>query len=207
MTPRPRALALALVLAVAPAAAGFTACAATTPYYDYTKEPDPRNLEYVIGVADGLQITVWKNDDLSTSAVVRPDGTITMPLIGDIKAVGRTPTELRAEVKQRMSAFIKDESAVVTVAVTAVNSYRFTVSGNVEGPGVYSAQNYVTVSEAVALAGGPNKFASRAGLVLIRQDRKTGKFRRIPINYDDIRSNKRPEANLVLMPGDTIYLP
>ncbi len=193
--------------ACALAAMLLAACAATTPYYDYSKEPDPRNLEYVIGVSDELQITVWKNPDLSTEAVVRPDGTITMPLIGDIKAVGRTPTELKAEITQRLSQFIKDESAVVTIAVTGVNSYRFTVSGNVEGPGIYSATSYVTVSEAVAMAGGPNKFASRAGLVLIRQDVKTGKYRRIPINYDDIRSNRRPEANLVLMPGDIVYLP
>jgi polysaccharide export outer membrane protein len=203
MSLRPRVLALAL----ATQALCLAACAATTPYYDYSKEPDPRNLEYVIGVADGLQITVWKNEDLSTAAVVRPDGTITMPLIGDIKAVGRTPTELRAEITSRLSKFIKDESAVVTIAITEVNSYRFTVAGNVEGPGVYAAQNYVTVSEAIALAGGPNKFAQRAGLVLIRQDRQTGKYRRIPINYDDVRSQKRPEANLVLMPGDTVYLP
>jgi polysaccharide export outer membrane protein len=199
-------LVLALALVVSTSSLG-AACATTTPYYDYSKEPDPRNLEYVIGVADGLQITVWKNEDLSTSATVRPDGLITMPLLGDIKAVGRTPTELRAEITQRMSKFIRDESAVVTVAVTAMNSYTYTVSGNVEAPGVYKAQYYVTVAEAVAQAGGPNKFASRAGLVLIRQDRTTGKFRRIPINYDEIRSNKKPEANLVLMPGDTVFLP
>jgi polysaccharide export outer membrane protein len=200
MTSRLRALAVVVTLACA-------ACAATTPYYDYSKEPDPRNMEYVIGVADGLQINVWKQEDLSTSAVVRPDGTITMPLIGDIKAAGRTTTELRAEISQRMSKYIRDESAVVTVAITAVNSYSFTVAGNVQNPGVFSAHKYMTVAEAVANAGGPNKFASAAGLVLIRQDHQTGKYRRIPINYDDIRSNKKPEANLVLMPGDTVYLP
>src|SRR4030095_5188852 len=134
-------------------------------------------------------------------------GTITMPLIGDIKAVGRTTVELRNEISQKLSKFIRDESAVVTVAVTAVNSYSFTVAGNVEAPGVYHEQKYVTVAEAIAKAGGPNKFASHAGLVLIRQDPQTGKYRRIPINYDEIRSNKKPEANLVLLPGDTVFLP
>ena len=201
MTPRLHVLAGLL------AAACLVACTVKTPYYDYSKEPDPRNLEYVIGVADGLQINVWHQEELSTSAIVRPDGTITMPLIGDIRAVGRTTTELRSEITQKMSKFIRDESAVVTVAITAVNSYSFTVSGNVENPGVFNSQKFVTVAEAVAQAGGPNKFASRSGLVLIRQDRQTGKYRRIPINYDDIRSNKRPEANLVLMPGDTVFLP
>ncbi len=194
-------------MAVALAAACLVACAASTPYYDYSKEPDPSNMEYVIGVSDALQINVWHQEDLTTAAIVRPDGLITMPLIGDIKAAGRTTTELRAEITQKMSKFIRDESAVVTVAITAVNSYGFTVAGNVEAPGVYHPSKYVTVAEAIAQAGGPNKFASHAGLVLIRQDRQTGKYRRIPINYDDIRSNKKPEANLVLMPGDTVYLP
>lgn len=202
MSLRLRPLAVVVVLV-----ASLGGCAATTPYYDYSKEPDPRNMEFVIGVADGLQINVWHQEDLSTSAVVRPDGTITMPLIGDIKAAGRTTTELRAEISQKMSKYIRDESAVVTVAITAVNSYSFTVAGNVEAPGVYNAHKYMTVAEAVAQAGGPNKFASPAGLVLIRQDAQTGKYRRIPINYDEIRSNKKPEANLVLMPGDTVFLP
>jgi polysaccharide biosynthesis/export protein len=182
-------------------------CPVSTPYYDYSKEPNPRKLEYVIGVSDKLLITVWKNPDLSTDAVVRPDGTVTMPLIGDIKAVGRTPSELRAEITTRLGQFIKDDSAVVTVAVTGVNSYRFTVTGAVEKPGVYTSLDYVTVAEAIALAGGPTKFATHAGVLIIRTDVKTGTIRKIPINYDDVRSQRRPEANLVLMAGDTVYVP
>jgi polysaccharide export outer membrane protein len=182
-------------------------CPTKTPYYDYSKEPTLENLEYEIGVSDGLRITVWKNPDLSTDAVVRPDGTITMPLIGDIKAAGRTPSELRGEITSRLGQFIKDDSAVVTVAVTEFNSYRFTVSGNVENPGVFTSVHYVTVAEAIALAGGPNKFANNAGVVIVRRDRKTGKYRRIPVNYNDVRSGARPEANLVLLPGDTVYVP
>jgi len=182
-------------------------CPTKTPYYDYSKEPTLENIEYEIGVSDGLRITVWKNPDLSTDAVVRPDGTITMPLVGDIKAAGRTPSQLRAEITERMGQFIKDDSAVVTVAVTAFNSYRFTVSGNVENPGVFTSVHYVTVAEAIALAGGPNKFATNSGVVIVRRDRQTGKFRRIPVNYNDVRSGKRPEANLVLLPGDTVYVP
>lgn len=194
-------------LLVAACALPLAACGHTPIKYDYAKEPDPRTLEYVIGVSDGLNITVWKNPDLSGEAVVRPDGTITMPLIGDIKAAGRTPSELKAEISQRLSAYIKDESAVVTIAVTSVNSYSYSVSGNVEGPGVFSSPRYVTVADALTQAGGLNKFASGGALVLIRTDARTGKVRRIPIDYDDIRSGRRPEANLVLMAGDTIYVP
>jgi polysaccharide export outer membrane protein len=199
-----RSLLRAGLAALALVAAG---CPAKTPYYDYAKEPTLENLEYEIGVSDGLKITVWKNPDLSTDAVVRPDGTITMPLIGDIKAAGRTPSELRLEIQQRLGQFIKDESAVVTVAVTAFQSYRFTVSGAVEHPGVFTSVHYVTVAEAIALAGGPNKFANHAGVVIVRRDRKSGKYKRIPVNYDDVRSGRRPDMNLVLLPEDTVYVP
>jgi polysaccharide export outer membrane protein len=183
------------------------ACGSTTPYYDYSKEPDPRKAgaEYVIGVSDDLEITVWKNPDLSTKASVRPDGTITLPLIGDVAASGHTPSQLKADITARLASFVKDEAAVVTVAVTHVNSYRFTVNGNVEHPGMFSSTGYVTVAEAVALAGGPNKYASPSGTVIIRSDAK-GR-RRIPIDYDAVRAGLRPEANLVVIAGDTIYMP
>lgn len=174
--------------------------------YDYKREIDIRQHEYVIGVSDGLRITVWKNGDLSTSAIVRPDGTITMPLLGDLRAAGRTPGQLREEVRQRLAQYVKDESAVVTVAVTDVNSYRFVVSGNVESPGVFTSKHYVTASEAIAMAGGPNRFASANETVIIRTgaDRKQ---RKIPIRYDDIRSGSRPDMDLVIHPGDTVFVP
>jgi polysaccharide export outer membrane protein len=195
-----------LVVALVTLLVAVAGCGHTKIKYDYSKDPDPRTLEYVIGVSDELNITVWKQPDLTTEASVRPDGTITMPLIGDIKAAGRTPTELKNEIQTRVGNFIKDPSAVVTVAVTAVNSYTYTVSGNVNGPGVFTATHYVTVSHAITEAGGPNKFAGHP-MVLIRQDRKSGKIRRIPIDYEDVASGRRPEANLVLMPGDQLFVP
>ncbi len=174
--------------------------------YDYLKEPDPRRSEYVIGVADHLSILVWKNPDLSGDAIVRPDGTITMPLIGDLTADGKTPTQLKEEITRQLARFVRDEGAVVTVAVTGVNSYSFSVSGNVEKPGLYASQKYVTVLEAVQLAGGPNRFASPNGTKLLRRDRK-GKLRVIPINYPAVLDGTQPEANLLLMTGDQIYVP
>ncbi len=90
-------------------------------HYDYSKEVDPRTREFVIGVADVVRINVWKNPELSTEATVRPDGTVTMPLIGDdlFPAAGHTPTQLRQEVTKRLAEFVKDENATVTVAITA----------------------------------------------------------------------------------------
>jgi polysaccharide export outer membrane protein len=183
------------------------ACGGSVRYdYDYSKEPDPRRSEYVIGVADHLTIRVWKNPDLSTEATVRPDGTITMPLLGDLGADGKTPTQLKDEITKQLGKFVRDEGAVVTIAVTGVNSYNFTVAGNVEKAGVYTSQKYVTVLEAMQLAGGPNRFASAKETKLFRKDRK-GKTRIIPINYPAVLDGSQPEANLALISGDQLYVP
>jgi polysaccharide export outer membrane protein len=184
-----------------------TLCACATVHdYDYTKEPDPRQSEYVIGAADSLSIRVWKNPELSAEATVRPDGTITMPLIGDLHADGLTPSQLKAEVVRQLAKFVRDEGAAVTIAVTGVNSYSFTVSGNVTTPGVFSSKKYVTVLEAMQLAGGPNRFASPKETRVLRRSRG-GKVRTIPINYSAIIDGTQPQANLVLLPGDQIYVP
>jgi polysaccharide export outer membrane protein len=181
-------------------------CATPHPYYDFSKEPDPRKQEYVIGPSDVLRITVWRYPDHSGETLVRPDGTISLPLIGDLRAAGRTPSEVRAEITQRLSGLIKDASAVVTVAVVTINSYRFTVSGNVEHPGTFTANHYVTLTEAVALAGGPNRYASPEDTVIMRADAARG-VRRILIDYPAILAGTHPEQDLPLLAGDTIYVP
>ena len=170
--------------------------------YDYSKEPDPRQMEFTIGVPDSLKITVWKNPELSTEGRVRPDGTITMPLIGDLQAAGKTPSQLRQEISRRLSTYVRDESAVVSVAVTDVQSYHFTVAGNVEHPGLFNERTYVTIADAIAKAGGINKFGSPDKVTLVRTH--GGKVRRIPIDYTAIQAGTRPESNLVLLPGDTL---
>lgn len=184
----------------------LSACPAAKVKYDYSQEPDPRKSEYVIGVSDRLSITVWKSPDLSRDAIVRPDGTITLPLIGDLAADGLTPSQLRDEITKQLARFVRDEGTVVTVAVTAVNSYSFTVSGNVERPGVYTSQKYVTVLEAVQLAGGTNRFASPRQTRLLRRDHG-GKLRIIPIDYPAVLDGTQPQANLALLPGDQLYVP
>lgn len=182
------------------------ACGSTTHKYNYKKEFDPRQHEYVIGAGDGLTINVWQNADLSTGALVRPDGTITMPLVGDIKVAGRTPSQVRDEITKRISQYVKAEAAIVTVAVSAVASYRFTVTGNVANPGSFQSQFYVSIADALAMAGGPTRFADTSNIEVVRQG-GDGKMRRIPVSYDDIQTRKRPEANLILVAGDTVYVP
>jgi polysaccharide export outer membrane protein len=198
---------VALWLLLDAAAAGVTTgCATPRPLFDYAAEPDPRQGGFLLGPSDVLKVNVWHNPDLSVEAIVRPDGTITMPLIGDVRASGRTPAEVRDEITNRLKTYVKDESAIVTVAVAAVNSYRFIVSGNVEKPGSYNANHYARVSEAITLAGGPNRFASPAETVIIRSG-ADGAVRRIPVDDVGILSGKRPEQDLVILPGDTVYVP
>jgi polysaccharide export outer membrane protein len=187
-------------LALAPA------CATTHGPYDYNSEPDPRKGEFVLGPSDALKITVWRNPELSTEAIVRPDGTISMPLVGDLPAAGRTSVQLKDEIVKRLRAYIKDEAAIVTVAVTAINSYRWVVSGNVERPGAYAANHYVTVTEAMALAGGPNKFSNPGGTIIIRSN-DAGVTRRVPVDYNGVLDGTRANENVVVIAGDTIYVP
>jgi polysaccharide biosynthesis/export protein len=185
----------------------LTACGAAVPHYDYAAEPDPRNTEYVLGIGDDITIHVWEQAGLTTQATIRPDGTITMPLIGDLRAAGETPSGLKQTIKTRLEDFVKLEGSEITVAVRSANSYRFTVSGEVVRPGVYQQSYFVTVAEAVALAGGFTRFARRNEMVLMRRDAQSGEVRRIPLVYDLLASGRRPDMNLVMLAGDSLYVP
>lgn len=181
-------------------------CARAPSRYPYASEPDPRRCEYVIGPGDRLSIRVWGNSDLSTDAAVRPDGTITMPLVGDIIAAGQTPTKLKSAITRALTAFIKTGgSSSVTVSV-AQTSYRITVSGNVNAPGVFESQRFLTVSEAMVLAGGPSRFASPRETLVIRTG-ADGRVRRIPIDYEEVEAGHHPEQDLALLNGDRIHVP
>lgn len=197
---------LLLLLAVIATALGGCGTTSASGAYNYSTEADPRAQEFVIGVSDSLAIRVWKNPELSTDTRVRPDGTITLPLIGDIQAVGQTPQQLKKTISQKLAQYVRDEGAVVTVAVTEVNSYRVTVSGNVMQPGVFPSGAYLTVVEAMALAGGPNRFASANKTVLMRRQ-PDGTTKRIPIDYESLSEGKHLEQNLVLRSGDIIFVP
>jgi polysaccharide export outer membrane protein len=183
-----------------------SACQTARPAYDYAREPDPRHSEYTIGAADVLKIHVWKDAELSSQVTVRPDGTVTLPLLGELRAAGQTPSQLTREVTRRLAKFVREENAVVSVAVVEVNSYRYTVLGNVAQPGIFSPRYYVTITQAVAMAGGPTPFANLDATTIIRSDDQ-GRQRKIPINLDSLRKGERLEQNLVLLAGDTVLVP
>jgi polysaccharide export outer membrane protein len=183
-------------------------CGSTLPAYDYLKEPDPRAQELVLGVGDIVGINVWENPALATEATIRPDGTITMPLVGDLKAAGATPTALKKQIGERVADFIKLQgSEVVTVAVRQWRSYRFSIAGEVGRPGVFTSDEYITVAEALAMAGGPTRFAKRGEITLQRRDPATGKTRSIPLDYDLLASGARRDMNIFVLSGDSIYVP
>jgi polysaccharide export outer membrane protein len=158
----------------------------------------------VIEVSDVLDVRVWGNTDLNTETTVRPDGTITVPLVGETDAAGRTPTQVKKAIARALVAYLK-ETPAVTVAVTRT-SYRVAVSGKVERPGLFEAQRYLTVSEAIILAGGPTRFASPNGTVLIRRG-AGGKVRRIPIQYEELEAGRYLEQDVVLLNGDRLHVP
>ncbi len=187
----------------------LAACTPTLPVYDYSKEPDPRHKELTLGVGDVIGINVWDNAPFNTEATIRPDGTITMPLVGDLQAVGETPTSLREQISKRLANFVKLQGQgtdQITVAVRAYHSYRFTISGEVGRQGVFTSDQYVTVAEALAMAGGLSRFAKRGELRLLRRDAK-GVQRSIPLDYDLLASGQRLDMNIFVLPGDTIYVP
>jgi polysaccharide export outer membrane protein len=187
--------------------ATLAACGPKSPNYPYNQEPDPRNTEYILGIGDELTINVWQNEELTTDVVIRPDGTITMPLVGDLKAAGETPSSLKTRIKERLTDFVKLQGSEITVAVREANSYRFTVAGEVSRAGVFTSSFYVTVAEAIALAGGFSRFAKRNDMSLMRRDHKTGKIKTIPLVYDLLASGKRPDMNIVLLAGDSLFVP
>lgn len=158
----------------------------------------------MIGVSDVVRVSVWKDPGLSTDAVVRPDGTITLPLVGELRAAGRTAAELQKDAETRFKTVVNE--AVVTVSIVEINSYRFTVAGNVQSPGLFTSRYYLTVSEAIALAGGPNRYAETDEIVIVRAA-PNGTVDRIRIDYDGILTGKNPEHDIAILPGDAVRVP
>lgn len=192
-------------LFIALAALVLSGCAAQIARPDYAAfaRNDPRKLPYVIGVADVVRVAVWKDSTLTAEGPVEPDGTLTVPLVGQVHVAGKTVAQVQQMVAQRLAAYVKEP--IVNVAVKEVNSYRFTVAGKVEHPGMFTPRYFVTVSEAIALAGGPNRYASPSDVVIVRNT--DGRRTRIPIDYEGIIAGENPEQDIALLSGDTVLVP
>jgi polysaccharide export outer membrane protein len=185
------------ILAALPAAIG--GCAHGDP-----PPPVQPMTEYRLGLDDVVDVTVWKEPALSAAGVpVRPDGKISLPMVGELPAAGRTAEEMRHEIAQRLARFVPDPA--VSVVVKEVRATRFFVLGEVAHPGAYPLNGPLTVIEGVAVAGGTTEFASKSRVVVIRKPRGTAQPQRIRVSLDEIVDGRL--APLPLTPGDTIYVP
>jgi polysaccharide export outer membrane protein len=164
----------------------------------------PLSSDYVIGPEDMLQITVWKNDALSRTLPVRPDGKISLPLLHDVQAAGLTPMQLRDKLASALGEFMPNPEVAVTV--TDVRSYRVSVLGEVQKPGVLQLKADTTVLEAIALAGGFRDFASPGKITILRKD-TNGTTQKIPFNYNRVVKDNRSQDNVTLKSGDVVVVP
>lgn len=161
--------------------------------------------EYIIGPEDVLEITVWRNQDLSKVVAVRPDGRISMPLIGDVTAVGRTPSQLTEEIASRLKEFKENPS--IAIVVKEVNSYAVFILGEVQRPGKYPLKSKTTLLQGITIAGGFTPTAARNKMVLFRfLDNGVGD-ERMKASYDDIVLRDGSRQNVELKPGDTVVVP
>ncbi len=164
-------------------------------------EEDPEDA-YAIGIGDVLEISVWKNPDLSTTVPVRPDGRISVPLLGDVKAAGMTPLALRQSLTDGFREYVTAPG--VSVVVKQINSQKVFVTGEVAHPGAFDLQPRAKLMQVIAMAGGLTPYAK--GRVIVLRDRG-GRERRFEIELRSIIAGRRPEDNLVLQPGDTLVVP
>jgi polysaccharide biosynthesis/export protein len=158
--------------------------------------------EYIIGPEDNLHIAVWKETDLTATLPVRPDGKISLPLLNDVQAAGLTPKQLADSITEKLRKYIADPR--VTVVVTAINSKRIYLLGEVLHAGATPMLPNMTVLQALSSAG-LNQFAKTKGIYVLRTE--NGKQQKLPVNYKKLVRGEQIEQNYVLQPGDTIVVP
>ena len=164
--------------------------------------------EFLLGPEDVLIVTIWKNQDLSREVVVRPDGMISMPLVGDIQATGLTANLLAKRIAERLTEYMA--SPIVFVQIKEVNSYFIYVLGEVAKPGKYPLKSYANVMQGISLAGGFTVYAKKNKTKVLRVtgDGPSGKQQvEIPVHYDDILKGNAVPGNFFLRIGDVIVVP
>jgi polysaccharide biosynthesis/export protein len=164
----------------------------------------PHNDTFVIGNDDVLSINVWKETDLTHSIPVRSDGKISLPLVGELQAAGRTPLQLEGDIADRLKSYIT--APQVSVMVQEIKSQNFNILGMVAKPGSYSLTVASTIMDAIATAGGFKDFAKEKAVYVLRQNPGGGESR-IPFNYKDFIRGKSTSQNIRLEPHDTIVVP
>ena len=192
------AAAIAIVLPVPALAAEPASGPARTPAASVVVAPN-----YVIGPDDVLEISYWREKELSAEVVVRPDGRIALPLIGEVEAIGLTPVELTDRVKSLARELL--EFPVLTVAVKQINSRKVVITGEVAKPGRYPLAGPTTVIELIAMAGGLSDFADQKNIGVLRVvDGRRVSFK---VNYKKLARLENLDDNIALLPGDIVVVP
>jgi polysaccharide export outer membrane protein len=160
-------------------------------------------MDYRIGPGDVLDISDWKNPDLSKVVIVLPDGKISFPLIGEVVAGGKTIVELKKELEERISRYVTDP--ILSVIVSKVNSLQIYIIGKVNKPGSFVLDRNINVLQALTMAGGLNPFAQSDKIKIFREQGTSTSI--IPFNYDEVVKNNNLEMNILLNGGDIIVVP
>lgn len=190
-------LTFSCVLFLLQVCAGLAAAARSAPT---AVSAEPR---YQLGPEDVVLVSVWKDEHLTREVVVRPDGMISFPLIGDVRATGRTVEELRVDIATQLSRYIPNPH--VSVAATQLQSYKIYVMGRVNKPGEYLVGHYTDVLQALSLAGGLTPFASENNIKIIRRGR--GDERVFLFRYGDVKKGEDLKQNILLQRGDVVMVP
>jgi polysaccharide export outer membrane protein len=163
----------------------------------------PDQAKYLLGPEDALEISVWKEPDLTKQLIVRPDGKITYPLIGEVQAAGLTVKQLQEEILKRLEKYVTD--AHVTVILLKAQNYKIYVTGKVNRPGFFVVGMPITVLQAISMAGGLTPFASPGSIMILRTT--NGKEEVFPFNYKEVARGQFLEQNRTLLPGDVVVVP
>jgi len=193
-------LALIILMAIltAPLWSQEKAAEPSAPVKSATDDPT-----YVIGPEDMLSVAVWKEPDFSSTIPVRPDGKISLPLLNDVQAAGRTPEELSAAIRDAARKFVEDPNP--TVIVKEIKSRRVFITGRIEKPGPYPLNGKTTILQLIAMAGGLREFVDGKNISLMRNEQ--GKQSVFAFNYQDVVKKQYLHQNIELKPGDVVVVP
>lgn len=189
---------------VAPVGTAFTAASGDTPVRPETRITPAAGSNYRIGADDVLTINVWNEPQVSRNVPVRPDGKISLPLVGDVQAAGLTPTELQNALEARFSKYLTNPD--VSVIVAEIRSERINVLGQVQRPGTYPLVPPMSVIDAIAAAGGLKEFAKEGKIYLLRT-LPNGQREHIKFQYKNVLKGKRDSKDILLQTRDTVVVP
>ena len=164
----------------------------------------PASKDYKIGIDDVLTINVWHEPDLSRNLTVRPDGKISLPLVGDVRAAGKTPPQLEAELRSDLAEYIKDPE--LTVIVAEIRSRRVNIIGEVQRPGTFALTQQMGVLDIIAEAGGLKDFAKKNKIYVLRET-SAGVRVRLKYDYRDVLAAKNDAKDILLQANDTVVVP